>query len=110
VSGIPLQKVDNPFCKGEKPRCLAGEWRVNETFPSREENSKIVVRTSFLAISGLVNQHFFNSKILSSYFSIGILTGKIRTKSRADRNNFRQTVTQPRSTERSEIWGPDLLG
>jgi hypothetical protein len=25
VSGIPLQKGFFPFCKGEKPRCLAGE-------------------------------------------------------------------------------------
>jgi hypothetical protein len=25
-SGIPLQKGKNSFCKGEKPRCLAGEW------------------------------------------------------------------------------------
>jgi hypothetical protein len=25
VSGIPLQKRKNPFCKGEKRRCLAGE-------------------------------------------------------------------------------------
>jgi hypothetical protein len=26
ISGIPLQKGSFPFCKGEKPRCLAGEW------------------------------------------------------------------------------------
>jgi hypothetical protein len=26
VSGIPLQKGFFPFCKGEKPRCLAGAW------------------------------------------------------------------------------------
>jgi hypothetical protein len=25
ISGIPLQKGSFPFCKGEKPRCLAGE-------------------------------------------------------------------------------------